>query len=241
MLKSVLAVGLLAGLAAGLATAALQHVTTVPLIVAAEVYEAGTPAGGHHHDDGHDDAQAASAHDGATGHAHGGDAWAPSSDLERTVSTAGATVVSGVGLSLVLIALMLLAGERITPTTALAWSAAGFAATGLATGLGLAPELPGSAAANLIDRQAWWAGTALATGLGLYALLKVRTPIAIVVGLVLVAAPHVIGAPHPDGFVSSAPAELAARFASASLVVHAAFWALVGLAVGTFWQRWAAA
>jgi cobalt transporter subunit CbtA len=237
MLRSVLAVGLLAGLAAGLATAALQHVTTVPLIVAAEVYEAGAPAGGHHHDDG----QAAAIHETDDGHAHGGDAWAPSSELERTVSTAGATVVSGIGLSLVLIALMLLAGERITPTTALAWAAAGFAATGLATGLGLAPELPGSAAANLVDRQAWWAGTAVATGLGLYALLKVRTPVAIVVGLVMVAAPHLIGAPQPDGFVSSAPAELAARFASASLVVHAAFWALVGLAVGTFWQRWAAA
>ena len=105
---------------------------------------------------------------------------------------------------------MLLAGERITPLTALGWAAGGFAATGLATGLGLSPELPGSAAADLFARQIWWIGTAAATGAGLYALIKLRTPLAIAAGVLLLVLPHLIGAPHPHEYVSTAPAELAA-------------------------------
>jgi cobalt transporter subunit CbtA len=241
MFRTILMVGLLAGLAAGIATAALQHVTTVPLIVAAEAYE---NAGAGHLDTGAGTAVATHGPDEAaagSGHAHGEEAWAPATAFERTIATSGATIVSGVGLSLVLVALMLLAGERITPVTALAWSAAGFTATGLATGLGLAPELPGSAAAELGARQLWWAGTAAATAAGLYALLKLRTPPAIAIGVGLIVLPHLVGAPHPDGYASTAPAELAAHFAATSLVVHAAFWALVGLSVGFLWQRLAPA
>jgi cobalt transporter subunit CbtA len=235
MIRTVLVVGLLAGLAAGLATAALQHVTTVPLILAAEAYEeAMLPAGA---------GMALAAHGDATadgddpGHVHEAEAWSPADGIERTLSTLAATIVSAVGFALVLMAAMIFAGERITATRALAWAAAGFAATGLATGLGLAPELPGSAAGDLLARQAWWFGTALATAAGLYAMLKVRTAPALAIGAALLVVPHLIGAPHPDAYGSTVPAEIAAHFASSSLVVHGVFWALVGAAVGVFWQR----
>ncbi|WP_181704193.1 CbtA family protein [Chthonobacter albigriseus] len=232
MLKRVLLVGLLAGLAAGLAMAVLQHFTTVPLIMAAEAYEA-APAGV-----ATEPAPAATGHDhGAMGHEHGGSAWMPADGLERTLSTTVATVVSVMGFALVLIAVLLLAGEEITPTRALAYAAAGFASTGLATALGLAPELPGSAAADLVDRQLWWGATVLATALALYLLIRAKPFWAKPVGVLLLVAPHVVGAPHPDGYASVAPAELAAHFASASLAVHAVMWALVGASVGFFWQR----
>jgi predicted cobalt transporter CbtA len=54
---------------------------------------------------------------------------------------------------------------------------------------------------------------------------------------VLIVLPHLIGAPHIPKFKSTAPAELAAQFASTSLVVSAVLWALLGLAVGYAWQR----
>lgn len=231
MLKRVLAAGLLAGLVAGLAMAVLQHFTTVPLIMAAEAYEetlvaplAESAIATHDHG-----AAAAGDHDAA--------AWAPGDGLERTLSTTVATIVSAVGFALVLIAVLVLANERITPRTALAYAMAAFAATGLATGLGLAPELPGSAAAALGHRQVWWFGTAIATAAGLWLILKAPMRFSAPVGVLLLVAPHAIGAPHAEGYASAVPAELAAHFAATSLVVHAVFWAMIGGAVGFFWQR----
>ncbi len=235
MLRTVLVVGLLAGLAAGLATAVLQHFTTVPLILAAEAYETAAADGVALAAHG-DDAPAA-----VPGHAHGAAAWSPADGIERTLATSVATVVSAIGFSLVLMAAMLLAGERITPARALAFAAAGFAATGLATGLGLAPVLPGSAAGPVLDRQVWWFATAIATAGGLYLMLRVRTAVALAAGAILVALPHLVGAPQAEGYASLVPAELAAHFASTSLVVHAAFWAMVGVATGWLWQRLAPA
>jgi cobalt transporter subunit CbtA len=229
MIRLVLVAGLLAGLAAGLATAVVQHFTTVPLILAAEAYEAGTAVASHDHAPGE-------TRDG--GRAHGpAAAWAPADGLERTLSTSIATVVSAVGFALMLIAAMLAAGERIGPSTALAWAAGGFAATGLATGLGLPPELPGSAYSDLVARQAWWFGAAFATATGIYLLLKRPGALAKASGALLLVAPHAVGAPIAEGYASTAPAELAAHFAATSLVVHAVFWALTGAAVGVVWRR----
>ena len=64
-----------------------------------------------------------------------------------------------------------------------------------------------------------------------------RWPIVLAAGIVLIMAPHVIGAPHAGAFTSTAPAELAGHFTSASLAVHAVLWLLVGATSGYFWQR----
>lgn len=238
MLRHVLWVGLLAGLVAGLATAVLQHFTTTPLIIAAERYE----ATGH----GHGwlaPAPTLLAHGPAAtatdaGHDHGA-AWAPEDGWQRTGVTALATVLTAMGYALVLIAAMLVAGERITVRAALGWGAAAFAATGLATGLGLAPELPGAAAADVVARQVWWIGTAAATAAGLYGLFRLETLGARIGGAVLIAIPHLVGAPRPEKFQSTVPAELAAHFASTSLALHAAMWIMVAAAIGILWQRMA--
>jgi cobalt transporter subunit CbtA len=167
--------------------------------------------------------------------------WSPADGLERTLSTSVATIVTAIGFALILLAAMLLAGEEITPMRALAWAACGFAATGLATGLGLAPELPGSAGAALDERQIWWIATAFATAFGLYLMLRATLLWTRLAGLVLLLSPHVIGAPQPQSYISTAPAELAAQFTASSLVVHAALWVIVGISVGFFWTRGAEA
>lgn len=237
MFARVFRVGLMAGLAAGLAMAALQHFTTTPLIQAAERYEhaATQPAIGSppiaSAAIGHDHGAASGAHD------HGGGAWSPADGLERTLSTTLATVLTAIGYSLVLIAAMLAAGEKINPRTSLAWAAGAFAATGLATGLGLPPELPGGAAADLVGRQLWWVATAAATGSALFGLIRIDALGAKIGSVILLIVPHVIGPPTAPAPQSTAPAELAAHFASTSLAVHAAFWLMIGAAVGMAWQR----
>ena len=119
----------------------------------------------------------------------------------------------------------------------LLWGFAGFVAVGLAPALGLAPELPGSAAGDLLLRQFWWVATAVASAIGLYLLIRQPQPSAKAAGVALLIAPHLIGAPRPAAFESTAPAELAASFAATSLVVHALLWCLVGVGVGWFWTR----
>jgi cobalt transporter subunit CbtA len=227
MIHKVLGVGLLAGLVTGLAIAVLAHFTTVPLIAAGEVYEqAATHAG--------------MSMPVADGHVHDEDGWSPSDGLERTFYTSVAAIATWTGLGLVLLALQLLAGEAITPRTSLAWALGGYAAVHLATSLGLPPELPGFAAADLAARQSWWIGTAVCTAASLFLAFKVNRAPALPFGLLLIAAPQVIGAPREAAYASTAPAELAARFAATSLTLSAVGWCLAGLTVGWVWQRWSA-
>jgi cobalt transporter subunit CbtA len=230
MLARVLSVGLLAGLLAGLLIAVLQQVTTTPLILLAETYEkqdapsAAPPTAG-----------APKEHDHAA-HDH---SWKPADGLPRFFYTSITTVGTAVGISFLLLAGMIFAGDPIDERRALAWAIAGFVATGLAPAAGLAPELPGSGAGELVVRQAWWIGTALATVVALWAFLRKQSPLVRLGAVVVLLAPHVIGAPHPHLFESKVPAEIAAQFAALSLVVQGLLWALAGIAVGLLWPAFA--
>ena len=53
----------------------------------------------------------------------------------------------------------------------------------------------------------------------------------------ILAAPHLIGAPHLDRYFGSAAPELAAMFSARALGVSAAAWAFLGLAAGWIWSR----
>lgn len=218
MLQRILAVALIAGFVAGLAVAALQHLTTTPLILAAEVYET-----------------AQHIHPGTTATA-AEKAAKPDDGLARTAATGVATIAVSVGYALIVLAAMLLAGEAIEPKRAALWGACAFAATGLATGLGLAPQLPGAAETDLFARQVWWLATALLTGAGLFALLRLDGLAARLAGVGAIAAPHLVGAPQPAAPESTAPAELAARFAASSLTLQALSWVLAAALAGLVWR-----
>lgn len=233
MLKTLILSAAAAGLAAGLLTAALQEVTTTPIIIAAERYEGG--------EGGHDHGRAIPPGAGTIG-THDAPAapsveWSPRGGVERTLYTSLATIVMAVGFGLTLLGAMILSGRRIDGASGLAFGAAGFISFALAPALGLPPELPGSAAADLAGRQAWWMLTAVCTGGGLAALLLGRNVLLQSAGVLLVAAPHIVGAPQPGAFASTAPAELAGHFAAASLVVGAVFWSVLGFVSGGIYRR----
>lgn len=240
MLTRILAVGLLAGVLSGLLVSGLQQATTVPLILEAEVYEkAAEKAEKAQHSSwtGGDHARVILVHGDMSGEAGQAEAWEPADGFERTAYTTTATVGAAVGFALMLLAAMLASGAEISPRSAALWGLGAFVATGLAPGLGLAPELPGAAAADLLSRQIWWAGTAFATATGIWLLFRSSGLAMLALGVALIALPHLIGAPHIHEFKSTAPAELAGHFTSTSLALHAILWVLVGALAGYFWQR----
>ncbi|NND48715.1 MAG: cobalt transporter, partial [Rhizobiales bacterium] len=83
MLQRILISAIGAGLAVGLVTAAIQHVTTTPLVIAAEAYE--QPDTAHHHHPA-EDAHAHS-HADAEEHSQSTAVWAPGDGFERTFYT----------------------------------------------------------------------------------------------------------------------------------------------------------
>ncbi len=230
MLKPLLASALFAGLIAGLFAAGLQQAFLVPLIGEAELYETGavTHFGGA--------AEAGHSHGAGANHDHA----AGASDLTRHLLTVLMTVVATCGFALVLVAAFALAERfgraRIDFRTGLLFGLAGFAATQLMPALGLSPELPGAAAGALFDRQVWWIATALGTAGGI-ALIAWGGPATKVGGAVLIAAPHLVGAPHPDSFEGVVPPELSALFAARVLAVGALGWTALGALAGHFWSR----
>lgn len=214
-----------AGVAVCLAVGAVQLVTTEPLILHAEEFE---QAGAAVHD-----------HDAATpvAHAHDKEAWAPADGFERTAHSFLANFLVGVAVSLMLLGAMVLKGEAIDARRGLMWGVAGFFAASLLPGLGLPPELPGTPAADLVPRQAWWLFTAAASAAGIYALAFARHWGWRVAGVALLVLPHAIGAPVPPSHEAAYPAGLAGEFVVAVILVSALTWSLAGLAAGWLYQR----
>ncbi|MCG6857554.1 MAG: CbtA family protein [Salaquimonas sp.] len=232
MLIRVLLAAVLAGVAAGVFATAAQSVRVTPLILQAETYENG---GGHdHHAGGHDHGTTAGTEVAETDE---GGAWAPADGWERTFFTLMANIVVGAGFALVITAVILVTGRTVTLTSGLAWGLAGFIVFVLAPGLGLPPELPGTAAADLTARQTWWLATVLATGAGLGILAFRRQALWIVAALALIAAPHLYGAPQPAEHEALVPANLAVEFAIASIATGFVYWLFLGGLLGFVLDR----
>jgi cobalt transporter subunit CbtA len=225
----------LAGLLAGIILAALQTYATVPLILQAETFEnAGAPA----HDHGAASTEPATAAS-AESHHHDEEAWAPADGFERFAYSAAINAVSGIGFALLLVAISEFAGGIVNWRQGVLWGLAGFAVFTLAPGLGLPPELPAMPAADLGARQTWWIGTVLATGIGLWLIAFQGTVALSLVGLALIVAPHVIGAPQPESHESPIPEALHHQFVVAVTVTNLIFWVALGGIVALVRPRFA--
>ena len=236
LFRNVVFVAALAGLVAGLFLAAMQAYATVPLIIQAETYEA-AGSGDHHHGE---EATADHSHgDEAVAHAHDEEAWAPADGFERFFYTTMAAIVTAIGFGLVLVVVSEFAGGIAGWRQGLFWGLAGFAVFTLAPGLGLPPELPAMPAADLGARQAWWLATVVATGVGLALIVFRRTPALAALGVVLIAAPHIVGAPLPASFETPVPEGLHHNFVVAVTVTNLLFWAVLGSVAGALRARFA--
>lgn len=198
------------------------------MIHEAETYEKAPAAEQHAHAEG---AMAA--------HVHDDEAWEPEDGWQRVLSTAGGNLVVAVGFALMLAALYTLRTPTATRQGAL-WGLAGFAVFVLAPTLGLPPELPGTAAADLTQRQIWWASTAASTAVGLALIVFARHGLLKALGAVILVIPHIVGAPQPEVHSALAPQALEAQFKVASLLTNAVFWVAMGLISAWLFRRDAA-
>src|SRR5262249_2208920 len=150
-------------------------------------------------------APAAHVHEGqaqsSPAHEHEDEAWEPEDGLERTAFTLLADILTGIGFSLLLVAAYTVKGDDLDWRQGLYGGLAGFAAVTLAPGLGLPPEVPGTEAAPLLQRQIWWVATVLLTGGGLAAIVFGKRPLLALVGVALIVLPHAYGAPQPAEYV----------------------------------------
>jgi cobalt transporter subunit CbtA len=244
MIQKMVTSALIAGFVAGLLAALLHFAFVQQYILLGEQYESGAlthfdnataPPTTHEHEADH----------GATpmvdGHAHSHEA----AQGDVSSLTRNSLTVLFAGLVYVAYGLLLTAGFglaqsmgiTITAREGLLWGIAGFATFQLAPALGLAPELPGTIAADLTARQIWWWGTVLSTGTGLALLAYGRGYLAWAVAVLLLAAPHIIGAPLPDAYWGVSPPEVAAMFSARVLAVALAVWAVLGWLAGYLWSQ----
>ncbi|MCE7028911.1 CbtA family protein [Jiella avicenniae] len=248
MLVRYLLAALAAGLFVGILMTPVHYLKLVPLIEHAEIYERGGHGSAPTHEHRASLVSSADAH-GLSGHeagrvvlVHGpaaaeGEEGGASPFESRALGTLTANLVTGAGFALILGAVALLAGHRITLRTGALWGLAGFAAISLAPALGLPPELPAMPVADLAMRQTWWITTVALTAAGLYCLVLKRQPVVRAGGALLLVVPHLFAAPHPADLSSPIPPTLAAEFAVASLATGALFWVLLGLSLGAAMDR----
>ena len=236
LFRNIVFAALLLGLTSGLTVSALQIFTTTPLIFSAEKYEIAE-----------DQAPAPenSPDETTTEHsdAHNREAWAPEDGIERAFFTTLANVLTGIGFSLLMLSVMAF-NRKANAKNGLLWGLAGFAVFFIAPGLGLQPEIPGMQAAGLEGRQSWWLMTVMFSAVGL-ALLVFGNKLSRFGGLILIALPHILGAPHPEvhGFLHPDPKateilnDLAVNFIWATAFTAATFWISLGAMSGYVSKR----
>ncbi|MBS0420824.1 MAG: CbtA family protein [Proteobacteria bacterium] len=231
MVRETVLAAIVAGLIAALVFTVVQSIWVTPLILQGETYEeaaehSAASAVGHVHK-GHE----------ADGHHHDENEWKPEDGWQRTLFTFGANLLMGVGYAFVLVALYLLWREPRNALGGALYGFAGFLVFFAAPAVGLPPDLPGTAAAELNARQEWWAMTAAATAIGLFLLFSQNRWALRILGIVIVVAPHFVPAPQPAVESSLAPADLQSQFRVATTVCNAVFWVALGIASGVAFRR----
>jgi cobalt transporter subunit CbtA len=224
MIKRIAQTAGFTGLLAALLLTLLQSFWVAPLILQAETFE-NAPAATEVHE-----------HAGAAAHTHDAQAWEPEDGWQRVLSTTGGNLVVAVGFALMLAGLYTLRAPTRT-AQGLLWGLAGYATFVLAPTLGLPPELPGTAAADLAQRQIWWIGTAASTAAGIALIVFGRNWLLKVLGVAILAVPHVIGAPQPEVHSMLAPEALEAQFKIASQLTNVVFWLALGLISAWLFRR----
>lgn len=241
LVYSAFLVGIITGSLYGL----YQQLVVNPVIYAAEQYEVEKPESStqlsENGENSNDDGQR---------HTHDHDAWGPEDGFQRVIATLGSNILIAIAFALILLSAMIMhnlksSRPKIKPEHGLFWGLAMLSAFYAAPALlGLHPEVPGTEAAALENRQVWWMTCVITTALGL-ALLYYGNVIVKLAGIALVLLPHLIAAPKPaeHGFANSEPAAVAAleqltsQFLVRTSIGMIIFYVLLGLLSAWACQR----
>jgi len=217
---------ILIGFFSGVILSTSQIVAVTPILLAAEVYEVADEAmpADHQH--------------------HQAEEWSPQEGLERTGYTIMANVLAAIGFaSFLLVFLSHLKSRQLIELNIKQGLLCGlgcYLVFFVMPSLGLPPEIPGSKADALQNRQSWWLLAVIASAVGL--LILTFSPLKYkLLGFISLALPFIVGAPHldgpdfthPDPQAVSALMELHQQFIFATSISNFIFW--ISLAASSIW------
>jgi len=253
MKNTLAAPALVAGLLAAILLTLIQTLWVSPLIWQAETFEHAAPhehavadhSSPHEHAALHEhtvnaaaSAEHADSHhhdDAADAHHHDDSEWSPEDGWQRIAFTGASNLVMSVGYALAMVALFHWRKPK-SVVAGIGWGVAGFMVFFGAPSLGLPPELPGTAAAELTSRQAWWIATALCTAVAIGLVVFRKDWLSRAIAPVLLIAPHIYGAPQSASHESLAPEALHHQFVVATSIANGVFWLVLGLCSVWFYR-----
>jgi cobalt transporter subunit CbtA len=192
------------------------------------------------------DAHTDSDNEAAHSHDHGdGTGWSPANSFERITATLIANIMTAITFSLFMMSVMSFHNlksdkPKLSWKTGLLWGAALMLSIFVAPSLlGLHPEIPGTLAETIGQRQVWWISSTVATALGLL-LLYYGTAAFKFAGGILLILPQVMGAPtlqthsyaNTDPVAVEAMNQLSSQFVTMTTIGMTIFCLLIGALCG---------
>jgi len=231
MIKRIILISLISGFIGGILLTGLQFIKTVPLIHQAEIYE------------GNDLIIYSKSHTNINApikatmdHEMNENVWSPKDGFQRTSFTFISNIVLAIGFSFILCAVYLFV-NNIDTKKAIIVGVVSYLTFFALPSLGLHPELPGTVAASLNDRQTWWIATVIASALGFSLLFFNKNTIIRFAGVLIIAIPHIIKAPLPNIHAGTAPYTMLQEFEYTSFITNAVFWILLSIITFLFFKK----
>ena len=232
MFRRLIMAAMIVGIISGLVFSIAQYFTVTPILLEAELFEQAPEIATYQH---HQMAMPSE--------------WSPSDGLERSSYTFGANILAAIGFaSLFLVVMSQLVLRKKIELSASYGAIAGLLAYAIffvIPSLGLPPEIPGSSADLLKNRQSWWLMAVVGAAIGVMVLvfspLKYKA-----LGLISIAVPFIIGAAHYDGpmFNHSDPQAVASlealhqQFLIATSMNNLIFWLVLGVSAILLLKNW---
>ena len=227
MFRQIILTALWTGFLAGTLFTGIQSISTLPIIHDAEAYEGGTLIDYTHH---------RKFTFSPVSHEDQADAWFPSNGAERLFFTFVANCVLATGFAFLLSAVYLYI-NNLTLRKGFVAGIIGYLTFFVLPSLGLTPEVPGTLAASLASRQLWWIVTVGASALGFAVLFFTHDIRYRVLAILLILAPHIVGAPHPEYDGGTAPISLFYSFVQASYISNGVFWLIIGMVSAALFRK----
>ncbi len=160
-----------------------------------------------------------------------------SNNLERILLTLATNILVSVGFSFLLCGTFLFLKD-ITLFKSIGFGAIGYLIFLVLPSLGLEPKLPGMESAPIGARQTWWVLTVISSTIGISLIIgNYKKIVYITLGILLIALPHIIGAPLPDRYGGSAPKEIFQQFLIAVIISNLIYWLFLGGFTGHLFKR----